>query len=444
VILPPGSIARGARWIHAGGIVSYVHGVDSETGTLRTVLVHRPGQELKRMTGRTRDRLLFEKLPWVAGAQQEHDRLTAALRDQGIEVLYVTELLQDALEYQAARDAAIAAAIAALGDELAAQVGERLGELGPEDLAQVLIGGLAAEDLPGGRGLAYQLLRRDEFIVEPVPNLVFTRDSAFWVGDRPGVASLAAPHRRREADLLALIYGHHPRFSGSKSVYGPEFEPLDGGDVLLLAPGVLAVGVGQRTTAAGAERLASSALDAGLAHTVLAIPLDQPAGSGYLDTVCTVIDSGTVLMHPATAFTLTAHTLTAHSAGTRVSRPQPFLEAAARALGIERLNVIDAGPDDGGNALTLGPRLVLCHERSTEVIVRLEAAGVTVIRVPGSELASSRGGPRSMACPVGRDPAAVGQLHDRAEPGHLTARRSVPAAPATTVSPALDSELAPA
>jgi arginine deiminase len=336
--------------------VSFTHGVDSETGTLRTVLVHRPGQELNRMTGRSRDRLLFEKRPWVAGAQREHDQLTQALRDQGVEVLYVTELLQDALEYQAARGAAIKAAIAAaaLGDELAAQVGERLGALGPEDLAQVLITGLTSAELPGGHGLAYQLLGRAEFIIEPLPNLVFTRDSGFWVGDRPGVASLAAPHRRREADLLALIYGHHPRFSGSKPVYGPELEPLDGGDVLLLAPGVLALGVGQRTTPAGAERLARSALDAGLAHTVLAIPLDQPAGSGYLDTLCTSIDAGTVLMHPATAFTLTAHTMTAHPAGTRVSRPQPFLEAAARALGIERLSVIDAGPDDGGNALALG------------------------------------------------------------------------------------------
>lgn len=430
--------------------MSFTHGVDSETGTLRTVLVHRPGRELKRMTGRTRDRLLFEKLPWVAGAQQEHDRLTQALRDQGVEVLYVTELLQDALEYQAARDAGVAAAIAAaaLGDELGAQVGERLGALGPEDLAQVLIAGLAAEDLPGGHGLAYQLLGRAEFIIDPLPNLVFTRDSAFWVGDRPGVASLAVPHRRREADLLALIYGHHPRFSGSKPVYGPELEPLDGGDVLLLAPGVLAVGVGQRTTPAGAERLARNALDAGLAHTVLAIPLDQPAGSGYLDTLCTVIDSGTVLMHPATAFTLTAHTITAHPAGTRVSRPQPFLEAAARALGIERLSVIDAGPDDGGNALALGPRLVLCHERSTEVIVRLEAAGVTVVRVPGSELASSRGGPRCMACPVGRDPATEGESAGQAEPGRELAQLSnaglLPAAPVTIVSPALDPELAPA
>ena len=262
--------------------MSYTHGVDSEVGALRSVLVHRPGPELKRLTARTRDRLLLTRQPWVGGAQQEHDRLTQALRDRGVEVLYVTELLQDTLEYEAARAAAIASVTgaAAVGDELAGQVAERLGGLGPEDLARVLIAGLAAEDLPGGRGLAYQLLRRADFVIDPLPDLVFTRDCGFWVGDRPGVASLAAPHRRREADLLALIYGHHPRFRGSKPLYGPQLEPLDGGDVLLLAPGVLAIGVGQRTTAAGAERLARHALDAGLAHTVLAIPLDQPARRG--------------------------------------------------------------------------------------------------------------------------------------------------------------------
>jgi arginine deiminase len=435
--------------------VSYTHGVDSETGTLKTVLVHRPGPELKRLTARARDRLLFDKLPWAGGAQQEHDRLTQSLRDQDVEVLYVTELLQDTLEYQAARDEAIAAAISrpALGDGLAAQVSERLAGLAPEDLARILIAGLTAEELPGGRGLAYQLLRRADFIIDPLPNLVFTRDSTFWVGDRPGVASLAAGHRRREGDLLGLIYRHHPRFRGSKPVYGPELEPLDGGDVLLLAPSVLAVGVGQRTSAAGAERLARRVLDAGLAHTVLAIPLDQPAGAGYLDTLCAVIDSGTVLMHLATAFTLTAHALTAHPGGTRVSRPQPFLEAAARALGIERLKVIDAGPDDGGNALALGPGRVTCHERSTEVIARLEAAGVSVLAVPGSELASSRGGPRAMTCPVGRDPAAEGVPDGPARTGreiaYLSFAGKLPEAPATVVTPAvvtpaLDPELAPA
>jgi arginine deiminase len=401
--------------------VSHAHGVDSEVGQLRTVLVHRPGLELRRITPRTQDRLLFQALPWVGRAQQEHDVFTRSLRDQGVEVLYVTELLQDALEYQSARDEAIASALAAteLGDELTVQVYRLLHSLGPEELAQVLIGGLTPGELPDGHGLVFQLLDRHDFVLDPLPNLVFTRDSSFWVGDRVAVSSLVEPHRRREADLLEVIYGRHPRFAGLKRLYGPEFECVAGGDVLLLAPSVLAVGVGQRTTPAGVERLAQHVLEAGLAHTVLAIPVDQGDGSGYLDTLCTVIDTGTVLMHPAVAFTLTAHTMTARPDGTRVSRPQPFLEAAAQAMGIERLQLIDTGLDpvsgqrgqwdDGNNALALGRRLAVCHERNTETITRLEAAGVRVIQVPGSELGSRRGGPRCMSCPIGRDPVAEGE-----------------------------------
>lgn len=421
-----------------------VHGVDSEIGRLRTVLVHRPGLELRRVTPRLRERLLFETLPWACRAQQEHDAFTQSMRDQGVEVLYLSELLQDSLEYQRARQKAIATAVAepALGAELREQVRGYLEDLRPEELAQVLISGLATEDLPGGRGLVFQLLDRRDFVIEPLPNLVFTRDMSFWVGDRPAVASVAAPQRRREAGLLAVIYDHHPRFAGAKRLYGPGLEQLEGGDVLALAPSVLAVGVGQRTTPAGAERLARLVLDAGLAHTVLAIPVDQRSGAGcgpgsgagsgagYLDTLCTVVDAGAVVMHPSVAYTLTAHLITARPDGIRVSRPQPFLEAAAQAIGIDRLTVIDTGLDpvsgrrgqwdDGGNALALGPRLVMVHERHTETIRRLEAAGVEVIRVPGSELASVRGGPRGMSCAIGRDPAAEpSQEHDDAdaEPG---------------------------
>jgi arginine deiminase len=409
--------------------VVHAHGVDSEVGRLRTVLVHRPGLELKRMTPRTRDRLLFETLPWADRAQQEHDALAQALRDQGIEVLYVTELLQDTLEYQRARDEAIGSVLAdpALGDELRAQVHAHLDALRPEVLAQVLIAGLIPEDLPQGRGLVFQRLGRHDFVIDPLPNLVFTRDSSFWVGDRVAITSLASPRRRREAGLLGVIYEHHPRFAGLKRLYQPGWEHIDGGDVLLLAPSVLAIGVGERTTAAGAERLARHVLDAGLAHTVLAIPVDQRGGVGYLDTLCTVIDIDTVVMHPAVAFTLTAHVITPRPDGMRVSRPQPFLEATAQAMGIERLKIIDTGMepatgprgqwDDGSNALALGRRLALCHERNTETITRLEAAGVDVIRVPGRELASGRGGPRCMSCAIGRDPTAEGDADADCSPG---------------------------
>jgi arginine deiminase len=402
--------------------VSQSHGADSEVGRLRMVLVHRPGAELKRITPRRRDCLLFDALPWVGRAQQEHDVFTQALRDQGVEVLHVTELLQDALEYQAARDQAIGSVLAdtAMGDELQAQVHGHLDGLDPESLAQVLIAGLAPDELRTGQGVVFELIDRHDFVIDPLPNLVFTRDSSVWIGDRVAVASLAAAGRRRESELMQVIYDHHPSFAGTKYLYGPGLERVAGGDVLLLAPGVIAVGVGEQTTPAGVERLARRVLDAALAHTVLAVPIGARAPAGHLDTICTVVDIDTVVMHPAAAFTLTAHTITSRSSGMRVSRPQPFLEAAAQAMGIERLKVIETGLDpltgpreqweDGSNALAIGRGLAVCHERNVETNARLEAAGVEVIRVPGSELGSRRGGPRCMSCPVGRNPAALAAL----------------------------------
>jgi hypothetical protein len=178
---------------------------------------------------------------------------------------------------------------------------------------------------------------------------------------------------------------------------------------------VIAVGVGERTTPAGTERLARHLFDAGLAHCVLAVPLSQQGAGGYLDTVCTIVDHDAVVMHPAVAYTLTAHTITARPDGMRVSRPQPFLEAAALAMGVARLRVIDTGADaggrdqwdDGGNVLALEPRLAICHERNSLTNARLEEAGVQVIRVPSSELGSLRGGPRCMSCSISRDPARL-------------------------------------
>ena len=398
--------------------MGYTHGVDSEVGRLRTVLLHRPGLELRRITPRSASRLLFDVLPWVGRAQQEHDILARVLRDQGVEVLYVTELLQDALEYQRARDEAIASVLASasLGDELRAQLRSHLDRLDPETLAGVLIAGLTPDELTIGRGVVFELLDRHDFIVDPLPNLTFIRDSSVWISDRVAVTSLPRASRRRESELLGVIYGHHPRFAGTKCLYGPELERVAGGDVLLLAPSVIAIGVGGRSTPAGAERLARRVFDAGLAHTMLAVPLNRLGPGVHLDTVCTVVDVGTVVMYPRLAFTLTAHTITPLRDGMRVSRAQPFLEAGARAMGIERLRVIETGVDplttprqqwdDGGNALAIDRRVAVCHERNVDTNARLEAAGVEVIRVPASELGSHRGGPRCMACPVARDPAA--------------------------------------
>ncbi|MGO9164314.1 MAG: arginine deiminase [Streptosporangiaceae bacterium] len=400
-----------------GDNVGSAHGVNSEVGGLRTVLVHRPGPELRRITPRHRDRLVFGTVPWAARAQQEHDIFAQALRDHGAEVLYVTELLQDVLEYDSARNAAVASVLAdgTLGAELRGQLKRHLDQLGPEELAHVLIAGLTPDELRSGRGVVFELLGRGDFVIEPLPNLVFCRDSSFWIGDQVAVASPAAAHRRREAELLGIIYATHPRFAGTTVLYGPAFEHVEGGDVLLLGPQVVAVGVGSRTTAAGLERLARRLFRAGLAHTVLAVPLPGGIAASHLDTVCTAIDASTVLMHPALAYSLTAHLITPRPDGMRVSRPQPLLAAAADALGIDQLHVIETGLDpltgpsqqwdDGGNALVIGHRLVLSSERNVDTNARLERSGVAVLRVPASELGGLRGGPRCLSCPAAREQA---------------------------------------
>jgi arginine deiminase len=425
-------------------------GADSEVGRLRSVLVHRPGAELRRITPRNSGALLFDRVPWTSRAQEEHDIFTRALREHGVEVLYLTELLQDTLEYQPARDQAVASVLddTRLGDELRGQLRQHLDGLDPETLSQVLIAGLTRGEFRGGSGAVYHLLGKHDFVIDPLPNLLFTRDSSVWLGDSVAVASPAQPVRRREARLVQAIYDHHPRFAGSKALYHPGLEVLESGDVILLAPGVIAVGTGGHTSAAGVERLARHSFNAGFAHTVLAVPMQERAAAVHtgatsagaqpramrLDTMCTMVDTDAALMHPALAYSLTARSITPRGDRLRVSHPQPFLEAAALAMGIDRLRVIGTGLfpgspgcvewDDGGNTLTIGPRLAVSFDRNVATNARLEAAGIEVVRVPGTELGSDRGGPRCLSCPVSRHP--VGTPDHRAVP----AARSAAAAPA--------------
>ncbi|WP_242882750.1 arginine deiminase [Actinomadura litoris] len=393
---------------------AHEHRVTSEVGRLRTVILHRPGAELKRLTPRNSDKLLFDAIPWVGRAQEEHDAFAEALRSRDVEVLYITELLQDALEYEGAREQAITDVTAdpRLGDQLRRVLEGYLRDQDPERLAHTLIAGLAHEELKSGHGLAYRLMDRLDFIVDPLPGLLFTRDNSTWIGDRVAVTSLAMEARRRESALTGLIYAHHPRFAGVDPVYTADLEHLEGGDVLLLCPGVIAVGTGERTTPAGVERLARQVIGAGLAHTVLAVPIAQERATMHLDTVCTMVDVDTVVMYPPLAHSLTAYKVTLEGGDLRVSGPHPFLEAAAEAMSLDRLKVIDTGLDpvtaereqwdDGNNTLAVAPRLCVAYERNIETNAQLEASGIEVIRISGSELGTGRGGPRCMSCPVYR------------------------------------------
>jgi len=395
-------------------------GSNSEVGTLRAVILHRPGAELQRLTPRNNDRMLFDGLPWVARAQEEHDAFADLLRSRGVDVMLLADLLTEALESGAARMQGIAAAVDArrLGHPLAQELAEYLRGLEPAPLAHVLMAGMTFTELPLRTSADVSLVRRmhqsADFVIDPLPNLMFTRDSSFWIGPKVAITSLALPARARETSLTDIIYAHHPRFLGVRRAYESHTAPVEGGDVLLLSPGVVAVGVGERTTPAGAEALARSLLDDGLAHTVLAVPIAQERAQMHLDTVCTMVDTDAVVMYPNIVDTLSAFTITCTGDGVKIAEAAPFVEAAADAMGISKLRVIDTGLDpvtaereqwdDGNNTLALAPGVVVAYERNAETNARLEDFGIEVLPIAASELSTGRGGPRCMSCPAARDP----------------------------------------
>ncbi len=394
-------------------------GSNSEVGALRVAILHRPGAELQRLTPRNNDDLLFDGLPWVARAQEEHDAFAELLRSRGVEVLLLSDLLTEALGSGAARMQGIAAAVDAprLGLPLAQELSAYLRGLDPARLAQVLMAGMTFAELPPDAGADDSLVRRmyhdTDYVIEPLPNLVFTRDSSIWVGPRIVIPSLALPARVREASLTDLIYAHHPRFTGVRRAYESRTAPVEGGDVLLLAPGVVAVGVGERTTPAGAEALARSLFDDDLASTVLAVPLALERAQMHLDTVCTMVDTDAVVMYANVVDTLSAFTIGRTPDGVKISDEAPFVDAAAAAMGIDKLRVIDTGLDpvvaereqwdDGNNTLALAPGVVVAYERNARTNARLEDAGIEVLTIAASELGTGRGGPRCMCCPAARD-----------------------------------------
>lgn len=411
---PPSGTATGGRL-----------GVDSEVGVLRRVILHRPGRELERLTPTNKDELLFDDVLWVKRAQQEHDAFTYMLRERGVTVLHLEDLLAEAIADPAVCAGLVSRTVAhaRLGSRLGGEVYHWLWRLPPEEVAAKLIGGVSYGDLPfAAKGLVALTADPDDFAIAPLPNHLFTRDTSAWIYSGVSINSMAKPARQRESLNVEAIYRHHPLFADQPfDIWSDALDVpamLEGGDMLVVGDGCVLVGMGERTRPVAVEHLAARLFAAGAATCIVAVVLPKRRSAMHLDTVMTMVDRDAFTVYPELEGSMPGYCLRPGRGDLSVDREPDLFAAIARELGIERLRLIRTGGDhyeaereqwdDGNNVLALAPGVVVAYDRNADTNARLADAGVEVITITGSELGRGRGGPRCMSCPIERDPVPHG------------------------------------
>ncbi|WP_032076790.1 arginine deiminase [Clostridium drakei] len=400
--------------------------VTSEIGRLKTVLLHRPGQEVENLTPELLERLLFDDIPYLKVAQEEHDAFAKTLRDCGVEVLYLEGLAAEAIEDKAVKAKFISQFIDEAGVEsegLKAALTEYLNTFSNKEMVDKMMAGIRKEELDSyiRNSLYDQVNDFYPFICDPMPNLYFTRDPFATIANGITLNHMRTQTRNRETIFAKYIFENHPRFKGKDVPLWfnrDETTSLEGGDELILSEKVLAIGISQRTDSASIEKVCKRLFQMNTNfETVLAFHIPASRAFMHLDTVFTMVDYDKFTIHPEIEGPLTVYEITRDkksASGLKVEKQTMELEAVLekhlgrkvtliRCGGGDKIHAAREQWNDGSNTLAIAPGEVVVYSRNHVTNKILESYGIKLHVIPSSELSRGRGGPRCMSMPLYRE-----------------------------------------